>query len=252
MIDDLLSLRILLLMDSAPARGLLRRGAAAASIPVDFFEAANTVEACELVASKDIDVVFAGATLPPGDLAALAARAGTAARRPFVYVVAAAGAPLRADIGTIDGSIAMPTSADAACMLVDRCGLLHSPRRVLVVDDSLTMRGIVRKILAASRFSLDVADAEEANDALQQIDSGQIDLVLIDYNMPGLNGIEALVEIKRRHPQIHVVVMTSTSDAALAERARRAGAAGFLKKPFYPADINAVLHRVFGLDLSPP
>ena len=46
--------------------------------------------------------------------------------------------------------------------------------------------------------------------------------------------------------------MTSTADDVLAERARRAGAAAFLKKPFYPADIDAMLHRIFGLQVQPP
>ena len=65
--------------------------------------------------------------------------------------------------------------------------------------------------------------------------------------MPGLNGVETLSEIKRQCPDLHVVIMTSTADDVIAESARRAGAAAFLKKPFYPADIDAILHRIFGL-----
>ena len=60
------------------------------------------------------------------------------------------------------------------------------PNRVLVVDDSLTMRGIVRKILVASRFRLDYPRRRKGIDALRKIASGKFDIVFLDYNMPGL------------------------------------------------------------------
>jgi CheY-like chemotaxis protein len=116
-----------------------------------------------------------------------------------------------------------------------------------VVDDSATTRRIVRKILSASRFRLEIAEAPEGIDALKQIGCGQFDFVFLDYNMPGLDGVETLTEIKRQYPRTDVVMMTSVRDDAVAERARAAGAAAFLRKPFYPSDIDAVLHSVYGL-----
>jgi CheY-like chemotaxis protein len=71
--------------------------------------------------------------------------------------------------------------------------------------------------------------------------------VFLDYNMPGLNGVETLSEIKRQYPRVKVVIMTSTQDETVAERARAAGAAAFLRKPFYPADVEAVLYSIHGL-----
>ena len=56
-------------------------------------------------------------------------------------------------------------------------------------------------------------------------------------------------EIKREKPNVAVVMMTSTFDNALAERARAAGALAFLKKPFYPDDIDKVLERFYGLNV---
>ena len=71
------------------------------------------------------------------------------------------------------------------------------PTRVLIVDDSKTIRSIVRKILLASRFALDVQEAEEGIAALNQLRAGNFGMVFLDYNMPGLNGVETLSEIKR-------------------------------------------------------
>ena len=127
------------------------------------------------------------------------------------------------------------------------------PSRVLVVDDSATMRSIVRKLLSASRFRLEIAEAEDGIQALKQIGAGRFDIVVLDYNMPGLNGVETLSEIKRQYPRVGVVIMSSVQDEGVAERARAAGAAAFLKKPFYASDIDAVLHSVYGLQTpSPP
>ena len=95
---------------------------------------------------------------------------------------------------------------------------------MLVVDDSPTMRSIVRKILAASRFRLDIAEAQEGIEALKQIASGKFDLVFLDYNMPGLNGVETLSEIKRQFPKLGVVIMTSTTRRRACRQGARAPA----------------------------
>ncbi len=121
---------------------------------------------------------------------------------------------------------------------------------MLIVDGSSTQRSIVRKILKASRFALDVHEASEAIAALGQIASGRFALVFIDYNMPGLNGFETLSAIKRTAPQVAVVMMTSTVDNEVADRAHLSGALAFLKKPLFPADIDVVLERHYGLHLA--
>src|SRR6185437_6024581 len=105
------------------------------------------------------------------------------------------------------------------------------PNRVLVVDDAAAMRSIVRRIMSATRVRLDIFEAQEGLAALKQSQSGRFDIVFLDYNMPGLSGVETLAEIKRQYPRIDVVMMTSTLDDAVAERARTEGATAFLKKP---------------------
>jgi CheY-like chemotaxis protein len=118
---------------------------------------------------------------------------------------------------------------------------------VLIVDDSDTMRSIVRKILSVDSFVLDIHEASEGVAALNQLRDGKFNLVFLDYNMPGLNGFETLAEIKRETPSVAVVIMTSTVDNSIADRAHSSGALAFLKKPFYPADIHAVLQRYYSL-----
>jgi CheY-like chemotaxis protein len=243
----MIDLRFLLVFDSIDARNLLRKGAAAAALPVDIMESGSAAAVPEIVTKNRIDVIFADAAMAPLERSMVVTRAKAVERKVFVFFLAASeeGARDLVDSGA-DGVIVRPESADQARTLIERCARLREPNRVLVVDDSSTMRSIVRKILTASPFQLEISDAQEGVDAIKQISTGKIDLVFLDYNMPGLNGVETLHAIKRQHPYLYVALMTSAATDALAERSRAAGADFFLKKPFYPADINAILQRAFG------
>jgi CheY-like chemotaxis protein len=119
------------------------------------------------------------------------------------------------------------------------------PARVLIVDDSGTMRSIVRKVLGASRYTFDVGEASNGHEAITELKNGAFDVVILDYNMPGLNGLEILRAIRKLEMRLGVVMMTTTVDDTIARAAIAEGAAGFLKKPFYPADIDQLLDRYF-------
>jgi len=252
MSDDLVSLCILLFSSSAAERDLMRRGALAASVPVDVAEAESLAAARTKIETSNIDVIFVDVSISAADRAALIALTRSKEQKPFIFLVAATLDEAQTiSGGGADGVVVKPTKQNEAKSLVERCARLRLPNRVLVVDDSLTMRSIVRKILVQSRFQLEIFEAQEGVEAIKQIASGKFDIVFLDYNMPGLNGVETLAQIKRQSPDLHVVIMTSATDEVVAERARRAGAAAFLKKPFYPADIDAILHRIFGLQVQP-
>ena len=199
MTGDLVSLRVLIVSGVMHDRDILRQGAGAVSVPIDILEAGTAKAAGGLVAGGDIDIVFIDSRIAAADRAALLTAIRSTKPPPFVFLFAAdkgeAGA-LASD-AKVDGVVAKPTTREEAKVLLERCGLLRLPRRVLLVDDSATMRSIVRKILTASRFRLEVSEAEEGVDALKQVRGGKFDLVILDYNMPGLNGIETLSEIKR-------------------------------------------------------
>src|SRR6202034_183871 len=114
------------------------------------------------------------------------------------------------------------------------------------VDDSATMRSIVRKTLTATRFPFEVTEVGQGGEALQLARQAEFDIAFVDYNMPGFSGLETISEFRRAHRRLSFVLITSTPDEAVAARARSLGAA-FLKKPFFPADIEAVLCGFYGL-----
>lgn len=238
---ELLSLRMLLVGAPAAERDLWLRGAGGISVPVDLF-AQEPSEARTTLERQGADICIIDAALPEQTRAAVIAAARSTRPPPLVFVCGAG-----AQGGErVDGVLRRPTNLDEAKRYAERCVRTRLPTRVLIVDDSSTMRSIVRKILAASRFSLDIHEAPEGIAALKEVRSGRFGLVFLDYQMPGFNGFETLWEIKRDHPHVAVVMMTSTVDNAIADRAHAAGVMAFLKKPFYLTDVEAVLERFFG------
>ncbi len=102
--------------------------------------------------------------------------------------------------------------------------------KILVVDDELSMREFMSILL--EREGYEVRTASSAEEALRVIETGLIDLVLSDVNMPGLSGIELLARIKERSPETAVLMITAFSTAEQAVEAMKLGAYDYICKPF--------------------
>ena len=101
--------------------------------------------------------------------------------------------------------------------------------RVLIVDDELLYAEAISVLLDMHEGIEVVGIAGDGRAAIEQAESLRPDLVLMDVQMPGLDGITATRRIRRRLPETHVVIMTALGDEHL-ERARRAGASGYVQK----------------------
>ena len=243
MSDDLVSLRLLLVAAVPPHQDLWREGAAQASVPIDF-EAHDAAAAKAALRGGGVDICVLNAELADADKASVIKAARAKKPAPLIFVSAPRGSA-RPD--NIDGVLPVPANGGDARKLVEICIRAKMPTRVLIVDDSDSLRGIVRKILAASRFELDVHEASDSTAALVQLRNGGFGMVFLDYNMPGLNGADILLGIKRENPDVAIVMMSSALNRGASGRPHLSGALGFLKKPFYPTDVDAVLKRYFGL-----
>jgi CheY-like chemotaxis protein len=243
MVDELLSLRVVLAAKQQDDHDLFRQAVASVPVPIEL-EAADGGAAATRCVADGADLVYLDNGLTPVEIAQVVAAARTTANPPFTVMLAAPNGDAPAFV--TDALAAKPDGLEEAKRLIARSIRIRLPSRVLVVDDSSTMRSIVRKLLATTRFPLDVMEADEGFAALKQVGEAGIDLVFLDYNMPGFSGLETLAEFKRQKRRVSVVVMTSANDESLPDRAREHGAA-FLKKPFYAADIEAMLCRFYGL-----
>jgi len=107
--------------------------------------------------------------------------------------------------------------------------------KILLVDDSNTMRRIQRNTLAGLGFN-DVDEAEDGADAVAKVQAGNYDLVLMDWNMPNMTGIEALKAIRAnaQTAAVPVIMVTSESEKTRILEAIQSGATNYIVKPFTP------------------
>jgi DNA-binding NarL/FixJ family response regulator len=110
-------------------------------------------------------------------------------------------------------------------------GAEGSPVRVLVVDDHADVRFLIRMIVQDAGPDVEVAgEAPGAQEALEQIDAIDPDVVVLDARMPGVDGFEAAPMILERRPGQAILLCSAVVDDAIRERARRAGIAGCISK----------------------
>lgn len=115
--------------------------------------------------------------------------------------------------------------------------VIGGPVRVLLVDDQELVRTGFRMILAVERDIGVVGEAVDGADAVRQVAALSPDVVLMDVQMPGLDGIAATEQVVAAHPEVRVLILTTFDDDAYVFSALRAGASGFLLKNCPPDDL---------------
>lgn len=116
----------------------------------------------------------------------------------------------------------------------------------LVVDDFPTMRRIVRSLLKELGFT-NVDEAEDGQDALNKLRAGNFEFVVSDWNMPNLDGLEMLKEIRQDDALKELPVLMVTAEAKKENiiAAAQAGANGYVVKPFTAATLEEKLNKIF-------
>jgi two-component system chemotaxis response regulator CheY len=125
---------------------------------------------------------------------------------------------------------------------------MTEPCPILIVDDSATMRKLTRNILENSRFNFKIAEASNAAEALKAVASGRFRIVLTDFHMPDVDGIELAGSIKNLSSKVSIYMMSTNDTTYLERSAAFVGIEGFLKKPFTSEDIDTLMHKLLGLD----
>lgn len=115
--------------------------------------------------------------------------------------------------------------------------------RVLIVDDDGSMRALLSSVIASSGYDV-VAALEDGTDILTTIGRLSPDIVCLDYQLPGRNGLEILREINETVPELDVVFMTGSDDRTVEIKAADEGAAGFLRKPFSMQQVIGELNEI--------
>ncbi len=117
--------------------------------------------------------------------------------------------------------------------------------KALVVDDSLTIRRIVIKALGLVGIT-DVHEAADGAEALKATQEQDFDLILLDWNMPKLTGIETLRALRQAGKKTPVIMVTTEAEKSRVIEAIKTGANDYLIKPFSPDQLAAKVRNIVG------
>jgi DNA-binding NarL/FixJ family response regulator len=115
--------------------------------------------------------------------------------------------------------------------------------RILIADDHELLRRGLKTILAEAFPDLLVGEAADARQTLEAAEEQPWDVVLLDINMPGRSGLDALQDLKRLHPQMPVVVLSVFPEKDYAIRAFKLGASGYVSKQSASGELLAAIRK---------
>jgi two-component system chemotaxis response regulator CheY len=122
---------------------------------------------------------------------------------------------------------------------------------ILIVDDSNSMRAVIKKIISISGFKMDQCfEAANGKLALEVLASNWVDAIISDINMPEMNGLELLDRLQTDEMlrEIPVIVISTEGSQERIEAVMVKGAKSFIKKPFLPEEIRKQLYEMLGVN----
>jgi two-component system chemotaxis response regulator CheY len=118
--------------------------------------------------------------------------------------------------------------------------------KVLVVDDSATLRKIAIKAVKDAGFAVEFAEAGDGLEALEELEKDEYALVLSDLNMPRMDGVELVRQLRASGSRVPIVMLTAETGLAKLQQALAAGADDCLRNPFTPQQFRDKLGRFLG------
>jgi two-component system chemotaxis response regulator CheY len=117
-------------------------------------------------------------------------------------------------------------------------------KRVMAVDDSATVRKVLQATLISAGY--EVVEAVDGADALEKLGSDSVDMLVTDLNMPNVDGIGLIQEVRQKPGNrfMPIIMLTSESQPEKKSAGKAAGASGWITKPFNPDQLLAVVRMV--------
>lgn len=119
-------------------------------------------------------------------------------------------------------------------------------KTIMTVDDSTSVRQMVSFTLKNAGY--DVIEASDGQDALSKLASSRVNMILTDLNMPNMDGLELIRQVRAgdTHKFVPIIMLTTESQGSKKQEGKSAGATGWIVKPFKPPQLLAVVKKVLG------
>ncbi|MBD8892019.1 response regulator [Labrenzia suaedae] len=247
-------IRALVADDSAVAREVVKDGIKLLGSKryFDVTIAENGQQALNILQSKPVDIAFVDVNMPGASGPEVVAAMQQTQSKGCTSVVMSSSLNARVESVLKEFGayhfLQKPFRAENVAEIISSYITMNECYPVLIVDDSATMRKLTRKILETSRFDFEISEADSAETALLAIKTGKFRMVITDFNMPGADGLELAGSIRELSSKIAIYMMSTNDTTYLERSAAFIGIDGFLKKPFNAGDIDALMHKLLGLD----
>lgn len=246
------SIRMLVADDSRTVRAFFADVVDRWAAPVELMTAADGLECMTLLEQGGIDIAFIDVNMPEMSGMEAVGRARMAGNKTFVVLMSAKATDPRLDLARllkVYEFLVKPFSAQEVLSILKTYQRVMAPIHTLIVDDSRTIRRVIRQVLERSVFRLGIEEAADGESALRRFRDGGFDLVFLDYSMPGLDGLEILDALMQSEPRPKVIMASAFCDEDWAKGATGRGASALLKKPFFAHDVDRALHNALGLKM---
>ncbi|MEP0860509.1 MAG: response regulator transcription factor [Ignavibacterium sp.] len=118
------------------------------------------------------------------------------------------------------------------------------PLKVYLADDHLLIREGLKKILSSEKNFTIVGESGDPDEVLDFINDNEVDILILDLNMPGRSGLDILKHIKNIKPEVKVLILSMYSEDQFGERTIKAGASGYITKESASEELLNALHKI--------
>jgi two-component system, NarL family, invasion response regulator UvrY len=118
--------------------------------------------------------------------------------------------------------------------------------KILIADDHAVVRRGIMQILSEEKDIEVLGEASNSDEVLEQLYDQKWDLIILDLIMPGKSGLDTLIQIKQRIPELKVLVLSMHPEEEIAIRVLKSGASGYLKKDSVPEELIKAIRKVNG------
>jgi CheY-like chemotaxis protein len=238
--------------DSRTIQLFFRNAVAQSGQAVELIATEDGQQCAALLGAGDLDLAFVDVNMPGmSGLEALGV-ARHKGIKTFVTLMSTNGSAPRLELArrlNVYEYLVKPFTARDIEAVIATYRRVSKPMRTLLVDDSRTIRGVIRRLLEQSIFSLTIEEADEGVIAVERCRETPFDMVFLDCNMPGFDGIKTLELLRQRNPDTRVIMISAERDNTRVQQALARGATAFLHKPFFIADVDRALHQALGLKM---
>lgn len=243
-------IKVIIADDSGTVRKFVEKALLATGRNMDITMAADGKDAVEKLSRAAFDIAFLDINMPQlNGVEVMAAIHVMGAKTFAVSMSDGLGEEAEKKLKSFGAYdfLTKPFSASQVRHVVEVYEAINMPFDVLVVDDSATVRRIVKRVLERSIFKLNIVEAEDGHAAIKRVSEKSYRVIFTDFNMPNMTGLELAERLAATTRGSDVILMSTEYNTTLDQAAERVKAKAFLRKPFYPEDVDSILHHLFGL-----